>query len=141
MRELRFLGAFGFVVSTIVLPPSAEAASHGVSVKVLSKTASHGRELIVEEVTFQPGASTGWHWHDGVLYGRMAKGELTHTLADCSTTEVYAPGDTAAEPAGSDNVHIGRNLGEEPAVQIVLVDKPEGAPDARPVPNPGCGFE
>ncbi|MGH3971465.1 MAG: cupin domain-containing protein [Mycobacterium sp.] len=84
---------------------------HGVSAVVLSQTTLNGQDYIQREITIDPGGSTGWHWHDGTLFGAIRQGTLTHNLADCSTDGSYGPGDSITESSGSDHVHIGRNLG------------------------------
>jgi quercetin dioxygenase-like cupin family protein len=86
------------------------------------------------------GASTGWHWHDGRLYGVIKQGTLTHTMAVCSIDGIYQPGDSVAEPSGADHVHIGRNLGSTPVVMQVLYIDPAGSPLSQDVPDPGCGY-
>ncbi|HTQ19315.1 cupin domain-containing protein [Mycobacterium sp.] len=123
------------------LPPVGSATpDHGVSAVLLSQTRLNGQDYILREITIDPGGSTGWHWHDGTLFGVVRQGTLTHNLADCSTDGVYGPGDEITEPSGSDHVHIGRNLGPVPVLlQVVYID-PAGSPLAKDAPDPGCGY-
>lgn len=58
---------------------------------VLSQTTLDGKDDILREITIDPGGSTGWHWHDGNLFGVVRQGTLTHNLADCSTDGIYGP--------------------------------------------------
>jgi len=48
----------------------------------------------------------------------VKSGTLTRTLHDCST-ETTTAGGAFVEPAGRDQVHVGRNLGTEPVVLLV----------------------
>ena len=116
-------------------PPS------GVTAKILYQTTVGGKDYILREITLAPGGTTGWHWHDGTLYALVKSGTLTHTMADCTTTEVYSTGATFIEESGSDHVHIGRNLGSAPLVLDVLYVDPAGSPLSEDAPNPGCSFQ
>ena len=44
---------------------------------VLSQTTLGGKDDILREITIDPGGSTGWHWHDGNLFGVVRQGTLT----------------------------------------------------------------
>ena len=54
---------------------------------VISQATVDGVDYITREITIQPGGSTGWHYHDGRVFGVVREGTLTRTMADCS---VYA---------------------------------------------------
>jgi quercetin dioxygenase-like cupin family protein len=137
----RLVTAATVPLAAVALPPIASATSgHGVTAALLSQTTRNGQDYILREITIDPGGSTGWHWHDGTLFGIIRQGTLTHNLADCSTDGVYGPGDAISEPSGSDHVHIGRNLGPTPLLmQVVYVD-PAGSPLSEDAPDPGCGY-
>ncbi len=68
-------------------------------------------------------------------------GTLTHNVADCSVDGIYPPGSSITEPSGPDDVHIGRNLGQDPVVMWVVYIDDAGDPLSVDVPNPGCAFE
>jgi quercetin dioxygenase-like cupin family protein len=116
-------------------PPS------GVTGTILAQYTAGGKDYIVRQITIAPGGSTGWHYHDGTLYALVAKGTLTHTDFDCTTTDVYPTGSRFIEPSGADHVHIGRNLGSTPVVLDVLYVDPAGSPLSEDAPNPGCSFQ
>jgi quercetin dioxygenase-like cupin family protein len=102
--------------------------------------AGDGRRVdyITREITIQPGGSTGWHYHDGRVFGVVREGTLTRTMKDCSV--VASPeGAAVTEDSGSDHTHIGRNLGPGPLVLWVDYIQPAGTPLAVDVPDPGCG--
>ncbi|WP_101952891.1 cupin domain-containing protein [Mycobacterium sp. 3519A] len=115
-------------------PPS------GASSVVLSKQSVGGKDYIVSDITLAPGGSTGWHTHQGVIYGVVKAGTLTHYSADCQQDGVYQSGDPITDPTGSDHVHMARNLGPVPVVLEVTYVDPAGSPTSDSVPNPGCDF-
>jgi quercetin dioxygenase-like cupin family protein len=127
---------------SLVTPPARSAATpgSGVSSAQLTQSSQEGRDFIVRDITVEPGGSTGWHWHDGTLVGAVKHGTLTHYSADCSIDGVYNPGDPITEPAGSEHVHLGRNMGTTPVVLEVIYIMPAGKPLAEDAPNPGCPF-
>jgi hypothetical protein len=73
----------------------------------------------VGDIAIASNGSTGWHTHQGEIYG------------------VGAP---ITDPTGSDHVHIARNLGTTPVVLEVTYVDPAGAPTSDSAPNPGCEF-
>ncbi|MGP4111068.1 cupin domain-containing protein [Streptomyces sp. 4N509B] len=115
-------------------PPS------GMTGTTLARWSADGRDYHLREVTLQPGGSTGWHYHDGMIHGLVAAGTLTHHGPDCAVDGVYGTGELIEEPSGADYVHLGRNLGTEPLVLRVLYVLPAGAPLSNDAPDPGCGI-
>ncbi|MEU2228187.1 cupin domain-containing protein [Streptomyces sp. NPDC018347] len=113
----------------------------GVTGRILGQTTVGGTDYILREVTIPPGQSTGWHYHDGPLYGVVRQGTLSHFDSACASDGVYRTGASIREPSGSGYVHIGRNLGGTPLVLDVLYVLPHGSPFSRDAANPGCPFE
>lgn len=140
---MRVAAVIGAVVSTLALSGTAANATpaRGVTGVIISKTTFGGKDYIVREITLDPGASTGWHSHRGTLYALVRGGTLTHSDADCTTTDVYPKGSAFIEPAGADHVHIGRNIGPTPVVLKVLYVLPQGSALSEDAPDPGCGFD
>ena len=104
----------------------------------ISQATVAGIDYITREITIQPGGSTGWHYHDGRVFGVVRSGTLTRTMADCS--DVVSPaGSAVTEDSGPDHVHIGRNLGPDPVVLWVDYIEPAASPLSVDVPDPGCG--
>lgn len=138
-------GAAVALATLILLTASSLTASatppEGVSASVLAQTSVGDKDLVLRRITIEPGGSTGWHWHDGNLYGLVKQGTLTHNDADCAVDGVYRTGSFITEPAGEHHVHIGRNLGKTPVVLEVLYVDPKGSPLAESADNPGCKFE
>jgi quercetin dioxygenase-like cupin family protein len=112
----------------------------GISSVVLSKQTVNGKDYIVSDITIAPGGSTGWHTHQGEVFGIVKSGTLTRNVADCSIESVSNPGDPVTDPTGADHVHIGRNLGTAPVVLEVTYIDLAGVPTADSAPNPGCDF-
>lgn len=113
----------------------------GVTGTVISRTTFGGQDYILRRITIPPGQSTGWHYHDGTLYGVVEHGTLSHFGSDCRADGVYTAGSGITEPAGANHVHIGRNLGTKPLVLDVLYVDPAGSPLSEDAPNPGCSFQ
>ncbi|WP_406281572.1 cupin domain-containing protein [Nocardia sp. NBC_00881] len=96
-----------------------------------------GTDVVVREITIGPGGSTGWHYHDGPVFGFVRAGTLTHPGPDCDAP-IYRMGDFIYEPAGEWNIHIGRNLGTEPLILDVVYAPPIGKPLFVDAPAPSC---
>jgi quercetin dioxygenase-like cupin family protein len=129
-----------FAVWLAVPSRAGAAAGDGVQSTVVWQTSADGTDYVFREITIAPGGSTGWHWHDGRLYGVIKQGALTHNMSDCSIDGIYQVGESIAEPSGADYVHIGRNLGSTSLVMQVLYIDPAGSPLSEDAPDPGCGY-
>lgn len=96
-------------------------------------------DVIVQNVTIEPGAQTGWHSHHGPVIVVVAAGTMTLYQADdpSCTGETYIAGQAFVDP-GQGNVHNARNEGSI-GVQLLAtyVDVPPGAGPAIPGANPG----
>ena len=95
----------------------------------------------VVEVTIQPGGTLGWHSHVGPSFVVVKSGAATFYHGDdpTCTPHVTPAGTSLFEPGG--DVHIVRNEGSEPLVNVVVQLLPAGAPRLIPVPSPGnCPF-
>jgi quercetin dioxygenase-like cupin family protein len=79
--------------------------------------------FVFQEVTLDPGASTGWHSHPGPLLVVVRSGLLTHE-ARGRTVREFGPGEAFIELPGAGNEHCGRNLGDEPVKLEVLFIAP-----------------
>ena len=138
-------GATLAMVTALTVAVSTPATVHatppiGVSAVTLSKQTVNGKDYIVSEITIAPNGSTGWHTHQGEIYGIVKAGELTHYESDCRQDGVYGVGAPITDPTGADHVHIARNLGTTPVVLEVTYVDPAGAPTSDSAPNPGCDF-
>ncbi len=102
------------------------AGEYPGAVEVLVDDAD-GVQVVVREITIQPGAGTGEHCHHGQLVGVVHAGELTHYAPIYPDgVHVYRAGDAIVE--GADYVHEGVNEGTEPVVLWVTYFIDEGEP-------------
>jgi quercetin dioxygenase-like cupin family protein len=125
-------------LSTALSATAFATAPVGTDAVTISQATVDGVDYITREITIQPGGSTGWHFHDGRVFGVVKEGTLTRTMADCSVV-VSPAGSAVTEESGPNHVHIGRNLGPEPLKLWVDYIEPAGAPLSVDVPDPGCG--
>lgn len=143
MHNLPRLGVVTAMLAALSLPASAASATPGgagVTAKLIASTTVGNRDYILREITIPPGQGTGWHYHDGTLYGYVKRGTLSHFDATCASDGVYPKGSSLQEPSGSDHVHLGQNRGSTDIVLDVLYVLPHGAPFAQDAPNPGCDY-
>ena len=117
-------------------PPGPDVTNTVIAERTVGDT-----DYILRKITIPPGQGTGWHYHDGTLYGYVQQGTLSHDDATCASHGTYPAGATLTEPSGPDTVHLGRNEGTQPVVLYVLYVLPHGAPLHQDAPNPGCGFQ
>ncbi|MEV4343586.1 cupin domain-containing protein [Actinoplanes sp. NPDC049596] len=122
-------------------PALATPAGPDVSGKVLTQYTAGKTDYILREITIPAHESTGWHFHDGDLYGWVKQGTLSHFDSSCQSDGVYPSGSYIHEPHGQSHVHIGVNRGTTPVVLDVLYVLPHGAPLSEDAPNPGCDFQ
>jgi quercetin dioxygenase-like cupin family protein len=125
-------------VSTALSPAAAATPSENADAVIVSQATVDGVDYITREITIQPGGSTGWHYHDGRVFGVVREGTLTRTMKDCSVV-VSPEGSAVTEDSGADHTHIGRNLGPGPLALWVDYIEPAGTPLAVDMPDPGCG--
>ncbi len=98
-------------------------------------------DVHVIQVTVQPGGTNGWHMHLGPSFVIVKSGTATFYEADDPTcTPIVIPaGGSRFEPAG--DVHILRNEGAVPLVNVVVQLIPTGQPRSISEPSPGnCPF-
>jgi hypothetical protein len=147
MKTVRWFALIlpAFLVATapasMLSPVTAFATpSAGTEAVTISQAAVDGIDYITREITIQPGGSTGWHYHDGRVFGVVREGTLTHNKADCTVDGVFGAGAPITEESGPNNVHIGRNLEPIPLVMWVVYIEPAGTLLSVDAPDPGCGF-
>ena len=132
----------------VVVTPLAPVAQFGeINTKAMSgdwkaRIKTKGvSDLHVVQVTIQPGGHLGWHSHLGPSFVIVKSGTASFYHADdptCTRHEIPT-GSSLFEPAG--NVHIVRNEGSVPLVNVVVQLLPTGAPRLISEPNPGnCPF-
>jgi quercetin dioxygenase-like cupin family protein len=86
-------------------------------------------DVYVTRHTFQPGQHTGWHTHPGPSLITVVAGELTVYEADnptCTPT-IYHTGESFTD-IGCGDIHLVRNEGNVPAMDVAVQIVPAGAP-------------
>ncbi|TDD79206.1 cupin domain-containing protein [Actinomadura rubrisoli] len=116
---------------------SAKLLAQGTTAKPI-RVNTHGKtDVVVRQITIQPGGTTGWHYHDGRLVAVVVSGTLTHVDQSC-TRRKYTARQSFLEPDGRRHVHVGSNRGRVPVVLMVTYINPEGKPLAVDAPAPAC---
>ena len=95
---------------------------------LISCSSSRPCDTAVQQVTLDPGGSTGWHTHPGPTFVAVAEGEGTLYHAG----QAGCPGHKYAANAGlfqpSEDVHVIRNEGSAPLVVFASYVLPRGTP-------------
>jgi quercetin dioxygenase-like cupin family protein len=138
----------GFTGTTLAKGTYGEIFSHVLTFRspwgelILTKGSS---DLYVQQNTWQPGGSTGWHTHPGPSFVIVTQGSVTTYEGDdrkC-TPHVYTAGtpDNAFVDPGGGHVHLIRNETTELAQTIAVQLIPAGADRRQDAPDPGnCSF-
>ena len=86
-------------------------------------------ESAVQQVTINPGGSTGWHTHPGATFVAVAQGEgvLYHAGTTSCASERYAAGSGFYQT--EDDVHTLRNEGTSALVIFAFYILPPGTPN------------
>jgi quercetin dioxygenase-like cupin family protein len=119
-------------------PITSEPLAEGDTDRPFTVDADGPRKLVYRKATIPPGASTGWHYHEGEEIAVIVSGTLTRINGEDCSVRVLKPGDALVEPTGPDEVHFGVNKGNEPVVLYITDVLPEGAGYSKPAPDPGC---
>jgi quercetin dioxygenase-like cupin family protein len=132
------------VTATPLVPPAQfdEITSNSKSGEWKAKIETKGvTDVHVNQVTIQPGGNNGWHMHSGPSFVIVKSGTATfYEAGDRSCTPIVVKaGSSHFEPAS--DVHILRNEGDVPLVNIVIQMVATGAPRSALQPKPGnCSF-
>jgi len=127
------------------LTPSTGKSSHEHHMRNLwyAHLRTHGTsDLFVQDNTWEPGGSTGWHTHPGASLIIVTQGKVTAYDGDdpACTPRVYSVGDTLVDPGGS-HVHLLRNETAASAKTIAVQLVPRGPARRIDAPAPGnCPF-
>ena len=92
-------------------------------------------DVFFQTGTFQPGGTSGWHSHSGLVLIAVKSGELTRYGDDCRA-ESFGAGETFVEHG--DHSVLVRNEGAEPAVIYSVYVLPDASLRRIDEPNPGC---
>jgi quercetin dioxygenase-like cupin family protein len=126
-------------------PPPGRSSPHKHHLRNLwyAHLRTHGTsDLFVQDNTWEPGGSTGWHTHPGASLIIVTQGTVTAYEGDeenC-TPHVYTVGDTLVDTGGS-HVHLIRNETAVTAKTIAVQLVPRGPMRRIDAPAPGnCPF-
>lgn len=101
-----------------------------------------GADVVIAQITVQPGGSSGWHSHPGGAIIVVKEGSLTvyRSLGSQCETTTYGAGQAFIERPGEVDQVI--NLGSIPYVLYVTFPRvPQGVAVRTDEPNPGtCGL-
>jgi len=83
--------------------------------------------LVVADVTWEPGGTSGWHRHPGSALVNIVEGELEVTWERDCLTRTYTASEGFFDPG---EVHIAENLSndEEARAYVIFLGIPDGEP-------------
>jgi quercetin dioxygenase-like cupin family protein len=133
----------GLTVTGLIDPNNPNQAAQFAEIMSYAKIGDWKAKLFIDqfqlyavEVTIQPGGWLGWHSHPGLSFVVVKSGTASFYEADDCTRQVIPAGGTFFELAN--DVHMVRNEGTVPLVNLVLQLTPPGAPRAVGETDPGC---
>jgi hypothetical protein len=85
----------------------------------------HSPEIVTQQVTFAPGAYSGWHSHPGYLLSTVVSGQLVRYATDCSS-QTFGTGQSFYETGA--NTFIVKNETGTDAADTVTFVVPAGTP-------------
>jgi len=83
-------------------------------------------EIVTQQATFAPGASSGWHTHPGYLTATVVSGQVVRYGTDCSS-QTFNTGDSFYE-TGAHTFIVKNQSTTTPAVVMVTFAVPGGTP-------------
>src|SRR6185369_16336674 len=95
MKRLRLFALAAAVCAAVSVGfagPAAATPARDTDGTVLWQMTDDGKDYVFREITIAPGGSTGWHSHDGQLFGVVKEGVLMHNRADCTMDGLYLAG-------------------------------------------------
>jgi quercetin dioxygenase-like cupin family protein len=106
------------------------ANADGVTLKTKGRV-----DVFFQTGTFQPGGTSGWHSHSGIVVIAVKSGELTRYDRKCRG-QTFRAGETFVEHG--DHPVLVRNEGAQPAVIYSVYVLPDANLRRIDEPNPGC---
>jgi len=102
------------------LHPAVSARFGMVPIELLNQP-----EIVTQQATFAPGATSGWHTHPGFLTATVVSGQVVRYGTDCSS-QTFAAGQSFYETGT--HTFVVKNQGTVPAVVMVTFAVPGGTP-------------
>lgn len=124
------IGFNGTILSRATLSESVKFNTGEVKLKTKGAV-----DITHQTITIDPGATSGWHTHPGVVLVTVQQGSLVRYDAHCAAT-VAAAGSAFAE--SGEHAGLVRNEGTTTVVVYVTYITPVGAALRVDAANPGC---
>ena len=125
----------GTSTSLILAPRSTLSNSVDVNQNRIKFQTKDPTDLVTQQVTFAPGAYSGWHHHPGVILVLVKSGTVTVWDENCQKT-AYSAGHSFIE--GGTAPMMVSNEGSETAVDVATQVAPAGSPFRIEDDPPAC---
>ena len=119
----------GFTTDLLARGTVADLHAKHDGIRVSSRPGA--ADVAVATVTIDPGGSSGWHHHPGIVVVVVRSGTVTFYDQDCRA-DVHQAGETFIE--SSDSPGLAKNTGTAPAVVEATFIVPASRPPAPPTP-------
>lgn len=129
------LASPGTSTSTILASRSTLSDSVQVNQDRIKFQTKEPTDLVTQQVTFAPGAYSGWHHHPGVILVLVKTGTVTVHDENCQTTS-YSAGQAFIE-GGTEPMMVS-NEGSQTAVDVATQVAPAGSPFRIEDDPPSC---
>jgi quercetin dioxygenase-like cupin family protein len=93
-------------------------------------------DMVTQKVTFAPHATSGWHYHPGVVLVVVESGHVTTHDANCNT-KTYGAGQAFVE-SGTDPFMVSNENDTVDAVDVATIASPAGGPFRIETDPPAC---
>lgn len=137
------LAAAGVAFATPGSKVTSVVEARGFAEEKVMTRGNQPYDVVVQTLTFEPGGTTGWHTHPGMVVAVVKSGTLTVYDADdkSCTPQVFGAGQVYVDH-GYGHVHIARNEGATATeVKATYLDVPIGEPVRIDADDPGnCSF-
>lgn len=129
------LASPGTSTSTTLAPRSTLSETVRVNGDRIKFQTKDPTDLVTQQVTFAPGAYSGWHHHPGVILVLVKSGTVTVHDENCQAKS-YSAGQAFIE-GGSEPMMVS-NEGSETAVDVATQVAPAGSPFRIEDDPPAC---
>jgi quercetin dioxygenase-like cupin family protein len=93
-------------------------------------------DVLVQTITFQPGGTSGWHFHPGVVIVVVESGQVTTHDASCETA-TYSAHQSFVE-SGTEPFMVSNESAADKAVVYATLVVPAGSPFRIETAPPAC---
>jgi quercetin dioxygenase-like cupin family protein len=93
-------------------------------------------DVLVQTITFQPGGTSGWHFHPGVVIVVVESGQVTTHDASCETA-TYSAHQSFVE-SGTEPFMVSNESATDKAVVYATLVVPAGSPFRIETAPPAC---